>query len=182
MIYVGIDPGITGAVAGISETGKFLFVFDMPTVEKRTASKNRTTAKVKRKIDAFELHKLLWQHLDLCKKEDVTIAIEEQKVMHPKKIPGKENRTMGPTSLMSLGHTYGSIEAVVQVAEIDYSITPSKKWKSYFKIPGEQNGGKKIALSLARMMFRAAPLKLQKHHNRADALLIARYLLESCNE
>jgi hypothetical protein len=44
-------------------------------------------------------------------------------------------------------------------------------WKKALKLPGGKN--KKPALRLARETFPNVDLRLEKHHNRAEALLIA---------
>ena len=176
-IFIGVDPGLGGAVAGIDSSGRFLFLFDIPTVEKKTKATKKTKAKVKRKIDGGELYKLILSNVDLDI-EYCTALIEEQKVMHPKKIPGKPDKTMGPTQTMSLGHTSGMIECAFQISEIKHRIIPAKTWKALYKIPGGKDG-KKVSLSLARMLFRSAPLNLQKHHDRAEALLLARYAFDT---
>ena len=172
-LFIGVDPGLTGAVGAITSTGRYFDCFDMPTVEKESKAKAGTKAKVKRKVDGFDLHKMLMQMVDLDVSE-VVLVLEAQSAMPPAKT-GEKQRSMGSASLMSLGHTYGMIEATIQIAGIKYSVVHPRTLKNFYKIPGEKDGGKKVALSVARMLFRNAPLKLQKHHNRAEALLLARY-------
>jgi len=176
-LFLGVDPGITGCVAAISSTGGYVGFFDMPTIEKPGKAKAGTKAKVKRKVDGNELYNQLLGLIDISPTE-VVLVLEGQAAMPPP----KGGKSIGAASLMSLGHTYGAIEAAIQIAGVKYEIVYPRTWKGKWKIPGEKNGGKKYALSIARMLFPKAPLKLMKHHNRAEALLLARYAFEYYSE
>ncbi len=175
-LIIGIDPGITGAVGAVDQYGRYIGFFDLPSVEKKSSKKSGTKAKVKRKIDAKKMYECMIELIHDVPIDEVRVIIEGQAAMPPpKNKKDDEQRSMGAASLMSLGHTHGMIEAVVQVMRLEYTTVYPREWKTYYKIPGEQNGGKKYALAVARMLFRDAPLKLVKHHNRAEALLIAKF-------
>ena len=181
-LFLGIDPGISGCVAAINSSGRYVGFFDIPTIEKPGVSKKKETkAKVKRKVDGKELYNQLLSLTDI-EPSECLLVLEGQVAMSPPKKKGEEQRSMGASSLMSLGHTYGAIEAAVQIAGMRYEIVYPRKWKNKYKIPGEKDGGKKYALSIARMLFPKAPLNLQRHHNRAEALLLAKYAFDVYSE
>lgn len=176
-IFLGCDPGLTGAVAALDSSGRYMGFFDLPTVEKETKSKGKTKAKVKRQIDGLELYNQLLSLCDLDVSEVVMVLEAQTSMARTKKNKktGKiEEVKNGVSSLMSLGHTYGMLEAAIQISGIKYTKVHPKTWKKFYNIPGGDDG-KKYALTVARMMFRDAPLKRVKDHNRAEALLLARY-------
>ena len=172
-LFLACDPGLTGAVAAIGSNGRFVGLFDIPTKIKESKSKKGTKAKVKRKVDGLEFHDMLLNMTDL-EPEDVFMILESQVAMPP-----TSGGKMGTASLMSLGDTFGSIRTSIEIAKIPYKEVNPRSWKGMYKIPGEKDGGKKYALSLARMLFPQAPLKLMKHHNRAEALLLAKYAFDT---
>ena len=67
----------------------------------------------------------------------------------------------------------GAIETVVDLLLYPYEIVTPQAWKKHHGLIGTD---KKASLALARTMWPTAPLKLVKHHGRADALLMAGYL------
>jgi crossover junction endodeoxyribonuclease RuvC len=155
MIYVGIDPGLTGACALIGLDEVYLEVFDIPTM--LIGSGNRT---VKRQVNCRMLVDRLH---DLTEMQEVTCYIERVGSM-----PGQ-----GCATTFSLGDSFGCLRAVASCLwENNREVTPNV-WKRYFNIGSD----KKLSLQCARSLFPAAKDKLTraKDHNRAEALLIAYY-------
>ena len=67
----------------------------------------------------------------------------------------------------------GAIEATAALLCRSVALVRPQVWKKYHGLIGTE---KKASLELARVKWADAPLKLQKHHGRADALLIAEWL------
>lgn len=153
MITVGIDPGLTGAI-GVLNEGCFLEVIDMPVVAKGTGS-------VKNEVDPAGISDFLknWQYCE------IRIGIERVNAM-PKQ---------GSSSTFSLGDSFGSARAAVSVTGFPLAYVAPAHWKRYFKLPSD----KEASRALAVRMFPTAPLHLKKHADRAEALLIARWLYET---
>lgn len=155
MITIGIDPGLSGAI-GFLHDGKYLGVADMPIVAKGGGS-------VKNEVDAAGLIKTL---LDYCSEDKSTIvALERVNAM-----PGQ-----GVSSVFSLGDSFGSARASVAACRVELVYVTPVKWKNYFKLPSD----KEMCRAAAIRMFPDAPLHLKKHSDRAEALLMARWLFET---
>jgi crossover junction endodeoxyribonuclease RuvC len=150
LIYLAIDPGLrSGAWAAIDHDGAYLACGDIQTVGDR--------------IDARRLMDDL--HAAVPAGDTAQIIIEDVWVM-PKQ---------GSVSSAGFMRATGAIEAV---ASLMYPVTMVRPqaWKKHFGLIGEAKSGD---LSLARVMWPTAPLKLVKHHGRADALLLAQWGLDT---
>ena len=81
----------------------------------------------------------------------------------------------GVASSFKFGMAYGSLLAVanrVSNTGAAVKVTP-QKWKKHHQLIGTE---KKASLELARLKYPNADLRLQKHHGRADAILIGEWL------
>jgi crossover junction endodeoxyribonuclease RuvC len=145
--YIGIDPGITGAIGVLDEHGNYLDVYDMPVIAKGKSGKQQ--------IDAAGLYKLIKQH-------GVIHAFVEQVGA----MPGQ-----GVSSMFSLGDSVGCIRAVLCALMIPTQFIPPQSWKRGFKLTAD----KEQARSRAVELFPQAPLNRKKDAGRAEALLIARF-------
>ena len=150
--YVGIDPGIKGAVGILDRKGQYAAVHDIPIM--KIGEKN--------KVDAEKLMFIL-----------VDVPTVDQRIM-VERVHAMPNQ--GVTSVFSFGETYGRICAAVEcggvACTVDYVVP--RVWKKYFQLDNDKNK----SLELARSLFPNAELHLKKHSDRAEALLIARYLYE----
>lgn len=154
MITIGIDPGLSGAV-GVLSDGRFVGVEDIPTVLKGSGS-------VKYEIDASGLIRILREK---CSDVDVEVALERVNAM-----PGQ-----GVSSVFSLGDSFGCIRACVAASRLPVNYVAPQTWKKYFKLTSD----KEQSRSLAAKLFPDAELHLKKHADRAEALLMARWLYET---
>jgi len=141
---VGIDPGITGAIALI-EHGTLSWVYDMDV----SAGE----------IDAFGLFDLI----DGVKPLDM-IFLEETHAM-PK---------TGSQGNFSQGFSKGTIISAMAIAGQPLTRVAPSTWKTKMGLRGKP---KDFSLRLARELWpdHANDFRLVKHHNRAEAALIARY-------
>ncbi len=156
MLVIGIDPGLTGAIAQLHEWGD-AEVDDMPTI---AYSK---TGFVKRAIDPATLATLLWAAAEGHRlgARPATVFMERVSAF-----PGQ-----GVGSMFSLGMSYWGAAGVVQTLGLPLNLIEPREWKGHFKL----NADKELSRGLASRLYPAVDLSKKKHHGRAESLLIARY-------
>ena len=152
MIIIGIDPGITGAVAVIGNGVEK--VLDIPTMAK---GKGQST--VKKQINASGLKSLIVENLP--KRGKVEVYLERTSAM-----PGQ-----GVASMFSMGDSYGCIRGVCAALELRLEVITPASWKKHFGLGRD----KEVVRAKAIELFPDMPLSRKKDHNRAEALLIAKY-------
>ena len=158
MIIIGIDPGINGALAVI-EDKKLVEVIDLPTMSE--GKKN------KRQINSAQLAKIISAHKKKDNK-DICIIVEQVNAM-----PGQ-----GVTSMFNFGQTFGVIKGITATLEIPIFFVRPSKWKKYFELI---NASKDASRTKVIEMYPAFSDQLSKKKdvNKADAILIARYYLDT---
>jgi crossover junction endodeoxyribonuclease RuvC len=175
MIYVGIDPGLTGAIAIIKEREKEEAMSEaIPVIREATGRKTKkklVKGKVRGGNPQFKIRLDLANLLAAFKSladtsangETVVVALEN---VHP--MP-----TDGVRQIGSLMHTRGVLEALLFATGFTPVLVSPSSWRP--KIVGKGTN-KEAALILARQLFPSVDLKLKKDEGRAEALLIAEYL------
>ena len=155
MITIGVDPGLSGAVA-VLQDGCFVAVEDMPIVLKGRAST------VKNEVSPEALLAILREKVPPV--EDVAAVIERVSSR-----PGE-----GVASSFSLGDSFGVARAVMAVARVRVCYVTPAAWKKQFKLTSD----KELSRALALRLFPEAAyaLRFKKHDGRAEALLLARWL------
>jgi len=156
-LIIGVDPGLSGAIAAIDHNGLFRGVWDMP-VEVTHTGKNRVCA---------------WLLLQVFK-EIMEMAVDQEGADVPvmcyvesvSAMPGQ-----GVTSMFNFGDGFGVVRAVIAVSQVPVTFVSPVKWKRTMGMIGTD---KNYSLTLARQYWPDAPLTLKKHTGRADALLIAK--------
>ena len=155
---VGIDPGLSGAVA-VLENGHYQAVHDIPL----------TTNSAGKRVPCAQGVALLlrdyWPDL---------VVIEEVNAMPSASGKDGKRRTMGAQSMFNFGRGFGLVEAAVVIQKLKIEYVRPAAWK---RRCGLINAKKDTHRQLAIDLFPNAEdeLRLKKHHGRADALLIARY-------
>jgi len=156
VILVGIDPGLTGAASFIDTRGR-CSVEDLPTKELPG------NGLIKRRIDGYALARML---RDGCPADEpVLVLVEEVHAMG-----GSAVQTMG-----SMMRSVGAIESVLEVLRLKVHPVRPQAWKKFFGLGAD----KAESLRVARSLYPGAPLQLAKHHNRAEAVLIAHFGLRT---
>lgn len=155
-LFLGIDPGLTGALALLDARGALFQVEDLPTIA-------RGKGKVRQEIDAAALARLLRPHA-----ADIELAVVEQ----VSAMPGQ-----GVASVFSLGHTLGAIVGVLQALAIPLHLVTPAQWKKAAGVSADKD----LVRAAAVRLYPAAPLDRKKDHNRAEALLLARHSLTKEN-
>jgi crossover junction endodeoxyribonuclease RuvC len=154
VVHIGIDVGLTGAIAVVCDSWD-TEVYDMPVVEEKGA---RT---VKKYIDSLSLAGLL--KAALYRRTLGTLVVESQHSMPEQGVAG----------VFSLGRSYGTIEGVVGALGYPLSRADPSRWKKAMGCDPGKEGGRLRALEL--FPHQAHNLKRKKDHDRADALLLAEY-------
>ena len=152
-MIVGIDPGLSGAIALLNPTTRAVEVWDMPLV----ASKAGQPV-----TDLHNLAKLLSP-----KGAGHEIAILEQVHAMPKQ---------GVSSTFRFGQNYGAIQMAVAGHGYDVRDVTPNAWKKHFRLGSDGEASRGLAIQ--RFPQLADALKRKKDHNRAEAVLLALYGLE----
>ena len=148
--YIGVDPGLSGAIAFITGTGSYT-VFDIPIMAKGSGT-------VKNEINANGMRQILQKTITL----EPVAMLERVNAM-----PGQ-----GVSSVFSLGDSFGACRSVLACTDIPtFYVTPTE-WKKHFKLTSDKEDARALAIKL----YPQAELHLKKHIDRAEALLIATYL------
>lgn len=151
-ISIGIDPGLSGALAFIAEdTPESPWVLDMPVIE-------HSKGFVKRAVDLPELARSLKL---ICVMGEPRALMERVSAF-----PGQ-----GVGSMFSLGMSFWGVAGVLAALGIPLQLVEPKGWKGAYGLDKD----KQKSLELARKMFPTVKLTRKKDHNRAEALLIAEY-------
>lgn len=154
MKVLGIDPGLSGALAIIDTTLDELTIFDMPIVEVEKGGK----------AARYVSPQLLGE---LVAGRGITHAVVEK----VSAMPGQ-----GVTGMFSLGRSLGVVEGVLAAYEIPTTLVHPKTWQAPYGLKGKKidaDGSRQIALQL--FPREAALFARKKDNGRADAALIARW-------
>jgi len=146
---IGIDPGLSGAIAIISPES--LKIYDMPTM---TVERN---GKAKRQVSASELAEMLY----LYSGRDCHVYCERVSAM----------AGQGVTSVFSFGRSFGMIEGILAAFKMPVTFVPPATW---VKAIG-RGQGKDASRARAMELFPSDQdqFKRVKDDGRADAALIA---------
>jgi crossover junction endodeoxyribonuclease RuvC len=146
---IGIDPGVSGAIAILDSES--VTTFDMPTM----------TSGKKQMVNAAELAKLL-ESYRRQREGGVCIYLEQVSAM-----PGQ-----GVSSMFNFGVSFGIVQGITGALQIPMILVTPQSWK---KRAGLLKKDKDAARTLAQQLYPAAPLGRKKDIGRADAILIARF-------
>jgi hypothetical protein len=150
-VFLGIDPGVSGAIAGIREAT--IQVADAPTL---------TTRGSRREFMLPEMRKLLCTMI--LGAVSVYALVED---VHP--MPRE-----GVVSAGSFMRGVGLWEGLLCGLAIPFSKVRPQAWKREFGI-GNQADQKARAVIVAQRLFPSVSLSRKKDHGRAEACLIAEY-------
>ena len=153
MRIIGIDPGLSGAIA-ILEHKKVLNIFDMPVMSE--GKKN------KKQLNSALLVSLLRENI--VKDQEAVVVVEQVNAM-----PGQ-----GVTSMFNFGQTFGSIKGICAALGLPIFYVRPAKWKKHFELI---NSSKDASRTKVIEMYPSISSRLAKKKdvNKADAILIARY-------
>ena len=157
MIIIGIDPGLSGALA-ILKDSKVLKIFDMPVMSE--GKKN------KKQLNSAQLVSILKENMTEI--DNTAVVVEQVNAM-----PGQ-----GVTSMFNFGQTFGAIKGVCAALGLPIFFVRPSKWKKHFELI---NSSKDSSRTKAIEMYPLLSDKLSKKKdvNKSDAILMARYYSET---
>ncbi|WP_261532583.1 hypothetical protein [Burkholderia multivorans] len=157
MLTLGIDPGISGALAALDHTGR-LRVVDMPIRAKNGAGK------VRNEVDPCALRS--WLRELVPAGERAIVVMEALNTF-----AGGSVQTMA-----SLEATKAVIATVCELSGHAVELVTPQRWQGFFGIKrSATEDTKRQSLRIARELYGIEFFPLQKHDGRADATLIARF-------
>lgn len=160
---IGIDPGLTGALALVGPKG-LEHVEDMPVMLRALA-----LGKVKNQVNAAGVAKILKEWCHGYDRVEILVVLEHQRPIH---FPGQ--KPQGGASVFSLGLTTGILEGVVVALGLPHREVTPGVWKKALSLPGGARN-KGVVRAKAQRLYPEAPLTRVMDHNRAEAIMIARY-------
>lgn len=147
---IGVDPGLSGAVAVLSPISGCIAIHDMP-IAKVKKGKNEIMAgplaEIIREYDAGEV----W--------------LESVHAMP----------AQGVSSSFSFGDSFGVVKGIAAGLSIPLRLVTPQAWKKHH---GILRSDKDVARTVASQLYPKVELHRKKDIGRADALLIARYGLD----
>ena len=157
MKIIGIDPGLSGAIA-ILEDNKVLSIFDIPVMAE--GKKN------KRQLNSAQLVDIIKENIKI--NDDIAVVVEQVNAM-----PGQ-----GVTSMFNFGQTFGAIKGVCAALKLPIFFVRPSKWKKHFDL---LNSSKDSSRTKVIEMYPSLSNQLTKKKdvNKSDAILIARFYSET---
>jgi hypothetical protein len=158
-VFIGIDPGLDGALAVIDGTAVLLHDTPVGEVGKQGG---------KRRV---YLEALMADLLRPYAGRPVRVMLERSQAMGAR----VQGRTQGVSSSFSIGEGYGLWRGILAGLGMTWETVPPATWKK--ALLGVQGSEKDASRVLAIRMFPATAdqLKLKRHHGRAEALLLAEW-------
>lgn len=148
-MIVGIDPGLSGALAFFSPDG--LVIHDMPTHALTRGGK------AKREIDLIGLAQLI---------DSAKPPISHAYVEAVGARPGQ-----GSVSMFAFGKAYGIVLGVLAANFVPHTLVPPQRWKKALGVPADKDGARARASQL--LPQHAALWSRVKDDGRAESALIA---------
>lgn len=156
MKYIGIDPGLKGAIVSIDSEDRTVKAYKMPS------------------IDNYEEVKTILQELYVAPAK----VIIERPILKPHIImkPCPRCKNLSPVKVLQKGVmtsliNYGILLGTLISAGIPFEEVIPAKWKKYFKLEGD----KKKSIRLAKELFPDAIDDINYHDGIAEAILISEY-------
>ena len=157
MKIIGIDPGLSGAIA-VLHNKKVINMYDMPVMAE--GKKN------KRQLNSSQLVNILTDNIN--GDEEAIVVVEQVNAM-----PGQ-----GVTSMFNFGQTFGAIKGVCAALKLPIFFVRPSKWKKHFELI---NSSKDASRTKVIEMYPTLSAQLTKKRdvNKSDAVLIAKFYFET---
>ena len=157
MKIIGIDPGLSGAIAVMSDK-KVINMYDMPVMAE--GKKN------KRQLNSSQLVNIIKENI--YEDEETIVGVEQVNAM-----PGQ-----GVTSMFNFGQTFGAIKGVCAALKLPIFFVRPSKWKKHFELI---NSSKDASRTKVIEMYPTLSSQLAKKRdvNKSDAVLIAKFYFET---
>ena len=157
MKIIGIDPGLSGAIA-VMHDKKVINMYDMPVMAE--GKKN------KRQLNSSQLVNIIKDNIN--EDEETIVVVEQVNAM-----PGQ-----GVTSMFNFGQTFGAIKGVCAALKLPIFFVRPSKWKKHFELI---NSSKDASRTKVIEMYPTLSSQLAKKRdvNKSDAVLIAKFYFET---
>lgn len=175
MRYVGVDPGVTGAIAHLRSDGSVGFV-DLP-IMVIEGKKRRTVLHLQMAMQYLGniLHWSDEPAIFLLEAPVIGPAMRRNKPEEPLSLDDDGKSGQSIVTLANSFRLNGQIEGMLVALGAAYEIVQPQVWKRAM-MPGEARDKDAARLKAIQLFPQAAEeLKLKKHHNRAEALLLAEW-------
>ena len=156
MKIIGIDPGLSGAIA-ILENNKVLNIFDIPVMSE--GKKN------KKQLNSAQLVNIIKENTE--NDDEIVVVVEQVNAM-----PGQ-----GVTSMFNFGQTFGAIKGICAALELPIFFIRPSKWKKHFELINSSKDSSRTKV-IEMYPSLANQLSKKKDVNKSDAILIARFYSE----
>jgi crossover junction endodeoxyribonuclease RuvC len=157
MKIIGIDPGLSGAIA-FFENKKVINIYEMPVMSE--GKKN------KRQINSAQLVKILRDNIQA--NDEVSVVVEQVNAM-----PGQ-----GVTSMFNFGQSFGAIKGVCAALNLPIFFVRPSKWKKHFELINSSKDSSRTKV-IEMYPSLSSHLSKKKDANKSDAILIARFYSET---
>ncbi len=147
-VTLGIDPGMTGAIAMLDSYGCLVEVADMPVVDKFVSAPLLVSA-----IESMTAYDA---------QEMVGMVVIEHVASMPKQ---------GVASTFKFGVAFGVVLGVVGGMDLPSTLVRPAKWKRDMGLTSDKERSRRLAIE--RWPNQADSFKLKKHDGRAEAALLA---------
>ena len=159
MKIIGIDPGLSGAIA-VLEDNKVLNIFDMPVMPE--GKKN------KRQVNGSQIYNEINKRINKTHINEIRVVIEQVSAM-----PGQ-----GVTSMFNFGQSFGILKGLCSAMQLPMYFVRPAKWKKHFNlINSEKDASRTRAIEI--FPYFSSQLSKKKDSNKADAILIASFYYET---
>jgi crossover junction endodeoxyribonuclease RuvC len=144
MIILGVDPGVSGALAFFStDQTDQVGVYDMPILDGD--------------VDPHLLHRLIGDR-------QPAMAMIERSHPHPKE---------GVSSVWRYASAFTTAVVVIKLLKIPLVFVTPAQWKKSLHLTKDKEQSR--ARAIETFPYCAAAFQLKKHHNRAEAAMLAYY-------
>lgn len=170
-LYVGVDPGATGAIAVLCPGNNSVWIGDMPVFHRPGSGSKRDGKKASgsNKLDAGAV--MEWaSHLS---GKPVGGLLVEEAVPFLQNLPPDRMRSAISTAFKT-ACMYAPWEMFCACWGISYQEVKPAAWKKAMGLKGEKEN-KDESLLAAQRLFPQAKSLYGRNHNRAEALLLAEY-------
>lgn len=167
-VVIGIDPGASGAIAFLADSGELLDVVDMPIDIVRVGKSDKRVISPSRLVSILDVPR-----------GSATVFMERLVAMPPKggtpdPLTGKmRGGSMGATSIASFFRGGGVIEGITAAHGLPLTLVMPNKWKMAVSCPTGKDGARQRAAQ--QFPNFASHFALKKHDGRAESAMIALY-------
>ena len=159
MKIIGIDPGLSGAIA-VLENNQVLNIFDIPVMAE--GKKN------KRQVNGSQIYNEISKRIGQNNQKYIRVVIEQVSAM-----PGQ-----GVTSMFNFGQSFGILKGICSAMQLPMYFVRPARWKKYFNLINSQKDASRTK-AIEIFPYFSSNLAKKKDSNKADAILIASYHYET---